>query len=66
VKLLGDNTVVGVDGADDRRCEESNTLDGDVVQKEDERRNQNDRVKDATDRLLLVEFINNFALPNTF
>jgi hypothetical protein len=66
VELLRDDSVLGIDSADDRRGEESKTLDSDVVQKEDERSGQNDRVENAADRLLLVELINNLALPYTF
>lgn len=65
VKLLLDGAVLGVDGSDDGREEESKTLDGDVVEEEDKGDLESDGVGDTAPELDSIDTVNDFGLGET-
>jgi hypothetical protein len=65
VKLLLDGAVLGVDGSDDGRKEESKTLDSDVVEEEDEGDLKSDGVGDTAPELDSIDAVNDFGLSET-
>lgn len=62
VELLLDRGLRRVDGGDDGRGEEGEALHGDVVEEEDERRRQHERVPEAEPQLLLVGLVEHAGL----
>jgi hypothetical protein len=65
VKLLLNGAVLGIDGSDDGREEESKTLDGDVVEEEDEGDLKSDGVGDTAPELDSIDTVNDFGLSKT-
>lgn len=63
-ELLHDGALVGVDGGDDGRGEESEALDGDVVEEEDERGGERDGGHDTQPEFLLVDAVEDFGLAD--
>jgi len=66
VELLRDDGCLGVDGAHNGRGEESQSLNSDIIQKEDEGCDNGDWVEDTTHNLLHVELVEDFGRCNTF
>lgn len=64
MQLLGDYSVLRIDGADNGRREEGKTLNCDVVEQEDERRGEDYRIEYAAERLRLVELVYNCSLAD--
>lgn len=65
VQLLLDDGLFRVDGLDDRRQEEGQALDSDIVEQEDEGCGQCDGVEDAAEDLGLVNLVEDLCLPDT-
>lgn len=65
VKLLLDDAVVGVDGADDSRKEEGETLDSNVVAEENAGDLESDGVGDTAPELDSVDTVDDFGLGKT-
>lgn len=65
VQLLRHHGRMRVDSLDDCRREESQSLDGDVVQQEDKRGGQRDGAEDAAQRLGKVQLVENLSGTNT-
>jgi len=65
VELLGDDRCLRVDGADNSRREESETLYGDVVEEEDECSSKSDRAEDTSQDLCHVDLVQDFRRSHT-
>lgn len=61
VKLLADDCVVGVDGANNSRRKESKSLNRNVVEQEDHGSAQSDRRKDALEDLFAIKLVQNLS-----
>jgi hypothetical protein len=65
MKLLADNSIVGVDGANNGGCKECKALNGNVVEQEDRGGAQSDGRENALENLLAVELVQNFGGSNS-
>lgn len=65
VQLLLDHGLFGIDRLHNRRQEESQALDSDVVEQEDKGRGQGDGAEDAAEDLGLVNLVEDLCLSDT-
>ena len=65
MQLLGDDGSFGVDGLDDGWGEESEALDGDIVEEEDECGTESRWVDDTPQCLLAVDLVEDFGCCDT-
>ena len=66
MELLGNHRDFWVYRFDNCWQEKRQSLDGNVVEQENERCRQDNRIEDTTQRLLLVQSIQDFDLAYTF
>ena len=64
MQLQGYHTCFRIDRSNDGRCEEGETLDGDVVEQKDECRAKRDWTEDPEERLLYVDPVEDLCRSN--